>query len=217
MHFRRYSSEFDVNGTEVFSKNLIFVQQLKSDGTYAAFTNTILSFDDRGLYQRLVTIAVGVGVGSPAYNSLGCLPQWVNMGKINETLVPKSVNTNNSGFTLIEFLVAIVILMVGMLGLLQTVNYAISNNMTNQLRQEALMVGDEQINLEKAKKFEAISTNTRSAVVPRMVNGAFRNYSVIKTSTALTSQSTNIDMQLIWKYKGQRYVHSISSVVSQYQ
>ncbi len=132
-------------------------------------------------------------------------------------LVPKSVNTNNSGFTLIEFLVAIVILMVGMLGLLQTVNYAISNNMTNQLRQEALMVGDEQINLEKAKKFEAISTNTRSAVVPRMVNGAFRNYSVIKTSTALTSQYTNIDMQLIWKYKGQRYVHSISSVVSQYQ
>lgn len=132
-------------------------------------------------------------------------------------LVPKSVNTNNSGFTLIEFLVAIVILMVGMLGLLQTVNYAIAHNMTNQLRQEALMVGDEQINLEKAKKFEAISTNTRSFIVPRMVNGAFRNYSVVKTGTALTSQSTNIDLQLSWKYKGQRYVHSISSVVSQYQ
>ena len=71
------------------------------------------------------------------------------------------VNTNNQGFTLIEFLVAIVILMVGLLGLLQTVNYAIVNNTTNQLRQEALLLADERMNLEKSKKFTAISTHTR--------------------------------------------------------
>lgn len=88
--FRRYSSEFDVNGTEVFSKNLKYsVQQLKSDGTYAAFTNTILSFDDRGYTNDWLTIAVGVGVGSPAYNCLGVSTARVNMGKINETLSPK--------------------------------------------------------------------------------------------------------------------------------
>ena len=111
-----------------------------------------------------------------------------------------TANTNNSGFTLVEFLVAIVILMVGLLGLLQTVNYAISHNMVNQLRQEALILGDERMNHEKAKPFAAISTNTRTFVVPRAINGAFRNYSVVKTGSALTTQSTNIDFQLFWHY-----------------
>lgn len=128
-----------------------------------------------------------------------------------------TANTNNSGFTLVEFLVAIVILMVGLLGLLQTVNYAISHNMVNQLRQEALILGDERMNHEKAKPFAAISTNTRTFVVPRTINGAFRNYSVVKTGSSLTAHSTNIDFQLFWHYKGQRYVHSISSVVADYQ
>jgi len=85
--FRRYSSEFDVNGTEVFSKNLKYsVQQLKSDGTYAAFTNTILSFDDRGYLPTTGDYCRwSCGVGSPAYNCLGVSTQGYNMGKINET------------------------------------------------------------------------------------------------------------------------------------
>ena len=127
------------------------------------------------------------------------------------------VNTNIQGFTLIEFLVAIVILMVGLLGLLQTVNYAIVNNTTNQLRQEALILADERMNLEKSKTFTAISTHTRSDTAQRLVNGSFKNYSVVKNNTTLTSQSTNIDMQVIWRYKGQRYVHSVSSVVANFE
>lgn len=129
-----------------------------------------------------------------------------------------TANTNNRGFTLIEFLVAIVILMVGMLGLLQTVNYAISHNMENQLRQEALVLGDEKMNVEKALPYDSIpGSGFVSYSASRMVNGAFRMYSVTKTNSSLTTQSKNIDMQVIWRYKGHRNVHSISSVVSQYQ
>jgi type IV pilus assembly protein PilV len=128
-----------------------------------------------------------------------------------------TVNSNNSGFTLIEFLVAIVILMVGLLGLLQTVNYAIAHNMINQLRQTALIVGDEQMNKEKLKAFDTISTITSTIVSPQLVNGAFRNYSVVKTNTAPTAQSKNIDLQVTWRYKGVRYVHSVSSLVSKAQ
>lgn len=134
-----------------------------------------------------------------------------------KALVPEHVSINNSGFTLIEFLIAIVILMVGMLGLLQTVNYAILNNMTNQLRQEALLLGDEKINIEKATPFNVIpAAGFVSYSTSRMVNGAFHMYSVAQTNSSLTPQSKNIDMQVAWRYKGQRYVHSISSVVSQY-
>jgi type IV pilus assembly protein PilV len=128
-----------------------------------------------------------------------------------------TVNSNNSGFTLIEFLVAIVILMVGLLGLLQTVNYAIAHNMVNQMRQTALIVGDELMNKEKLKVFDAISTTTSTVVSQQLVNGAFRSYSVVKTNTGVGSQSKNIDLQVTWRYKGVRYVHSVSSLVSKAQ
>lgn len=129
-----------------------------------------------------------------------------------------TVHTNNKGFTLVEFLVAMVIMMVGLLGLLQTVNYAINHNMSNQLRQEAAMLADDRMNQEKIKTFELISSPVmRSVTVPRVVNGAFRNYSVVKTNSDLTLQTKNIDIQVSWRYKSERFNHSISSLVSKFE
>ncbi|WP_239077494.1 prepilin-type N-terminal cleavage/methylation domain-containing protein [Geobacter sp. SVR] len=125
---------------------------------------------------------------------------------------------DNKGFTLIEFLVAIVILMVGLLGLLQTVNYAIVHNTTNALRQEALVLADERMNLEKAKPYALIQAPyLRNFSSSRVVNGGFRMYSVAQNNTALASPTKNIDIQVSWRYKNQRFTHSISSLVSQPQ
>lgn len=128
------------------------------------------------------------------------------------------VNTDNKGFTLVEFLVALVILMVGLLGLLEVVNFAISHNMVNMLRQEASMLADDRMNHEKIKTFTQISTPiVRSDSAQRVVNGAFRNYSVVKTNSEMTSQTKNIDIQVSWRYKNERYNHSISSMVSKFE
>lgn len=129
-----------------------------------------------------------------------------------------TVYTNNKGFTLVEFLAAMVIMMVGLLGLLQTVNYAINHNMSNQLRQEAAMLADDLMNQEKIKTFALIATPVVTGVtVPRVVNGAFRNYSVVQTNSDLTLQSKNIDIQVSWRYKNVRFNHSISSLVSRFE
>lgn len=128
---------------------------------------------------------------------------------------------NRVGFTLIEFLVAIVILMVGLLGLLQTVNYALSHNLSNQLRQEALMMADERMNVQKSKPFALISTTPAPYVhndsVQRAINNGFQNYSVVTSNSDLTNQSKHIDIQVIWRHKGTRYNHSMSSLVSEYE
>ncbi|QOX79207.1 prepilin-type N-terminal cleavage/methylation domain-containing protein [Trichlorobacter lovleyi] len=81
--FRRYSSEFDAAGTEVFRRPLKYQIQQFSTGTYSAFSNFTLTFDDRGYTTSLVTIAVGPGLGSPAYNCIGVHTARVNMGRIN--------------------------------------------------------------------------------------------------------------------------------------
>jgi len=126
------------------------------------------------------------------------------------------VNLNDNGFTLIEFLVAILILTVGLLGLLQTVNFALRSNLENQLRQEAIMLGDEQIAMQKVKPFDAISTTQKKIAVSRPIYGGFVNYSVVKNASFLGAAQTtkNIDVEVRWKHRGQKYSHSLSSLVS---
>lgn len=124
---------------------------------------------------------------------------------------------NKKGFTLIEFLVALVILMVGLLGLLQTVNFAIVNNMTNQLRQEAITLADERMQIEIAKSYDSIPIAVTNETVQRIVNGAPRTYTIVLTNTKPTGRTISIDLRLNWSYKGQQYSHAITSLVSQYQ
>ena len=81
--FRRYSSEFDTTGTEVFNKSLKYPIQKFASGTYTAFGNTSMTIDANGYTTGWMTIAVGVGLGDPAYNCLAISWARVNMGKIN--------------------------------------------------------------------------------------------------------------------------------------
>lgn len=120
---------------------------------------------------------------------------------------------NDSGFTLIEVLIAIVILMVGLLGLMQTVNMAIHYNLNSQIRTEATMVADEQISIELAKPFDLVSTSTRNTFVRRPVLNGFRNFSVVRTGVTL-SNSKQVNFSVMWRQKGVRSIHETSSVVS---
>lgn len=127
------------------------------------------------------------------------------------------------GFTLVEFLVAVLILTVGILGLLQTVNFSISHNMINQLRLDGTIVGDGELAKELAKAgnavgFDAISTpSVRSYSVQRTVLNGFRNYSVTRTNSEITANTKQVSIQIAWKYKGNRYEHELSSLVSKVQ
>ena len=115
---------------------------------------------------------------------------------------------NSDGFTLIEFLVSLVILMVGLLGLLQTVNYALKYNLSTQLRNEAVSVGDTQMSMELAKPFELISTVTSSKFVSRQILSGFRNYSVIRSGQDMTN-SKQVNVEVRWRYNKQSFSHMI--------
>jgi type IV pilus assembly protein PilV len=54
--------------------------------------------------------------------------------------------SQNKGFTLIEVLIAVVILMIGLLGLLHTVTIAVENNIANSLREEAVRIAGQRMN-----------------------------------------------------------------------
>lgn len=115
---------------------------------------------------------------------------------------------NNSGFTLIEFLVSIVILMVGLLGLLQSVNIALQYNTTTQLRNEAVVLGDLQMSNELAKPFDLVSTGTSSRSVQRTFFNGYKNFSVTRSGTDMTN-SKQVNIQVSWKHKNNRYTHDV--------
>lgn len=127
------------------------------------------------------------------------------------------VKRDDSGFTLIEFLVSIVILMVGLLGLLQAVNISYSHNLQNQLRNEAVTVADAEMAKEIAKGYEGVdptqATVFRGYTVSRKILNAFKLYSVSKTGTQLQN-SKQVTLEVSWEFKNARYTHDASGVIS---
>ncbi|OGT98139.1 MAG: hypothetical protein A2079_02490 [Geobacteraceae bacterium GWC2_48_7] len=125
---------------------------------------------------------------------------------------------NNNAFTLIEFVVSVLILTVGLLGLLQTINTAISNNMGNTLRNEATVVADEQLSSRIAQLSTSNSTGFTSAntslKVSRKIHNGFKNYSVVRTEVSTGSGSLEVNVLISWKHKNNRYTHNAASVVS---
>jgi type IV pilus assembly protein PilV len=129
------------------------------------------------------------------------------------------VYTNKRGFTLIELLVAVVILSVGLLALLQTVNVALAHNAKNMFRNEAIQLADEQMALELSKPFALISTvppnpSANIKLIPKQVNLVLENYSVVKQGTVVSPNTTRVGVYVSWKYKGQGYSHTITSMLS---
>ncbi len=123
---------------------------------------------------------------------------------------------NSAGFTLVEFLVAILIMMVGLLGLLQTVNTSLSHNLANQLRNEAVAVADRQMSLEMAKGFDLVSTTSMSTYVTRPVLTGFRNFSVIRNGIVPPPlpYSKQVNIEVRWSYKGVPYSHQVYGGIS---
>jgi type IV pilus assembly protein PilV len=126
------------------------------------------------------------------------------------------VSSDNHGFTLVEFLVAVVILMVGLLGLLQAVNVGLVQNVNSQLRNEGVSVADWHLAREMSKSFDLVSTTTKTSVEQRPLLNGFKLYSVTRTGTPL-SNSKQVNIRVSWRNKGARYSQEATSVISKHQ
>lgn len=130
--------------------------------------------------------------------------------------------SDDKGFTLAEVMVAIMILMVGLLALLQATNFAMSHNLNNQLRTEAIAYGDEIMARELAKPFALISTAYHcqpqngciQESAQRQIGYGFVTYNVNRVNSSVTTNTTSVQVTVSWTYKGVNYSHSLSSLAS---
>ena len=128
-----------------------------------------------------------------------------------------ALRNNNNGFTLLEFLVSVVILTVGLLGLLQAVNMAISSNMATTLRNEATVVADEalskRIALLSTTDTAAFSSFSTTTTANRKIYNGSKNYSVKEIGTPINN-SMEVTVTVNWSHKNGNYTHNASSVIT---
>lgn len=120
---------------------------------------------------------------------------------------------DESGFTLVELLAAMVIMLVGLLGLLQSVNIAMEYNLKNQMRNEVVRVAQDAMNDMRSRAFNSVSSKTTT--VHSSLRNINRTYSVKRNVLFTgTSSSRKYQVDVRWKYKNVSTTHSVMSVRS---
>lgn len=110
------------------------------------------------------------------------------------------------GFTLIEVLMAMLILAVGLLGLLQSVNVALEHKLRGRLREEALVVAEEQMN-----DLRRVLGKDDTLKVTRVVAGQTKDFTVIRKKWRL-GDAWKLGVAVRWNFKDQKSEHEIFSV-----
>jgi len=135
---------------------------------------------------------------------------------------------NKTGFTLIEVMVAVVIMAVGLLALLRVAIMSIDTNMTNSLRDEAVRIAEEQISTLRQTKYDNLTGQSNWPTTPtpitRKLRSADRTFYVATWVRDLdaTPSAKIVSVAVGWDYKGsgsvgptkRQYVHMASSVIS---
>lgn len=133
------------------------------------------------------------------------------------------VMRDNSGMTLIEMLIAMLISLIVFLALMQSTLMGINTNVQNELRDEAVNVADMRMNAYMnlpftdanlaATGFVADRLLAPATVVTRNIRSVTVNYTPTVQISNLDVNNKQVDLQVMWTWRGQAYTHIISTIV----
>lgn len=119
---------------------------------------------------------------------------------------------NNRGFTLLEVVVAMGIMMVGLLGLLAATDLAVDMNTRDYFRDQAVRVGEKAMNTTKNTDYNSIAVGgPTNQTISENIRGITKNYNVATTVDQLPN-SKHISIVVSWTHKGKTYYHGVDSV-----
>lgn len=122
--------------------------------------------------------------------------------------------TNTDGFTLVEVIIAMVVLLIGLLALLNTAAVVIQNNLVNIIRDEAVNVAEATMSDIRNTPFDSIASAPATNIT-RYFRGIQVNFSVTTTVNSVgTGDTKSVQVVVSWTYKGVPYQHSISTLIN---
>jgi type IV pilus assembly protein PilV len=122
---------------------------------------------------------------------------------------------DKKGLTLVEVMIALVVLLVVSLALMQTALVSINANMTNVLRDEAVSIAEMRMNEARNIPFDNLVAGASGETVSRdFRNIANFQYTVTRMVTDLNSDNKQIEIRVAWNWKGNPIPpHIITSIV----
>jgi len=125
-------------------------------------------------------------------------------------------SNNRRGFTLLEILVALVILMIGMMALLSAATNTISLNLDNVLRDEAVQIADAKMRQVKSNTAATYSLPFQNLSVTTVQTSKLRAkstpYTVSLTSASTGGNSNLLRVLVSWNYKNRAKQHELSTL-----
>jgi Tfp pilus assembly protein PilV len=98
--------------------------------------------------------------------------------------------------TLIEVLISMAIVFIIFLGMSAGGLVVLDRNMKNLQREEAVSVAETEMQKVRNIPFDSLAGD--NSVVPRLVRGISRNYTVTRTVTALDSGNRQVSVNVSW-------------------
>jgi len=112
------------------------------------------------------------------------------------------------GFTLVEVLMALLVMTVGLLGLLQSVNVAYEHSTRNRLREEALLVGEQQMNMFRIMTANSNVNYSSTETIERIIAGMPKKFSVTRENL-LMGGTRRLKVTVGWSFKNVSMMHAL--------
>jgi type IV pilus assembly protein PilV len=105
-------------------------------------------------------------------------------------------------------MVAMLIMTVGLLGLLQSVMVAYEHNTRNKMREEALLVGEEQMNDLRGQSHDISTAYLNTTTAVRVVLGVNKKFSVTRQCQPMGT-TNRLNVAVRWSFKNVSATHVI--------
>ena len=126
---------------------------------------------------------------------------------------------NKKGLTLVEVMIALVILLLVFLALMQTALLSINSNINNLIRDEAVSIAEQHMIFIRNMPFDSVTVTGFVADPRAEINDTrdFRNFSItFRPQRQVTDQGLDnkqVDITVSWDWKGETFTHSINAVL----
>jgi type IV pilus assembly protein PilV len=137
------------------------------------------------------------------------------------TAIQPTSPSGERGFTLIEVMMALLIMTVGLLGLLQSLQVAYQHSTRNRLREEGILLAEEQMNQFRQMRYENVTaTNvfTAPTSVKRgiMAGGRKDIFSVTRDARKMEGTSSKkLTVTVQWSFRHVTSTHVLYSMKSE--
>lgn len=132
------------------------------------------------------------------------------------TATANTSRSSNPGFTLIEVMMAMLVLTVGLLGLLQSLQLGYRQSLRDRARDEAVQIAEEQLHDRRRlpfKDFTGFNREVRRKVsggeVPFEVVGEVEKLGESQAKNLGESQAKKLRLRVSWTANAERFYHEI--------